>query len=59
MPVYDYAALDAKGKNINGIIDADGEAAARQRIRAAGHYPVSLRLMKNGSADKVEGGATF
>ena len=59
MPVYDYTALDAKGKNINGIIDADGEAAARQKIRAAGHYPVSLSLMKNGSVDKVEGRQGF
>ncbi len=54
MPVYDYTALDAKGKNITGIIDADGEAAARQKIRAAGHYPVSLRQMKNGAAEKSE-----
>jgi general secretion pathway protein F len=59
MPVYDYTALDAKGKNVNGIIDADGEAAARQKIRAVGHYPVSLRLMKNGSDDKAEGGKRF
>ncbi len=59
MPVYDYTALDAKGKNINGIIDADGEAAARQKIRAAGHYPVSLRLMKSSGGEKVEGRQRF
>jgi general secretion pathway protein F len=59
MPVYDYTALDAKGKNLNGIIDADGEAAARQKIRAAGHYPVSLRLLKSNSDSKAEGGQRF
>ncbi|MBI5061892.1 MAG: type II secretion system F family protein [Desulfatitalea sp.] len=42
-----------KGKNITGIIDADGEAAARQKIRAAGNYPVSLRLMKSSSVNNV------
>lgn len=43
MPVYDYSAIDAKGKTITGIIDADGAAAARQKIRAAGNYPVNLK----------------
>jgi general secretion pathway protein F len=32
MPVYEYTALDAKGKTKSGIIDADGTAAARQRL---------------------------
>jgi general secretion pathway protein F len=43
MPVYDYQALDAKGKNVTGIIDADGAQAARQKIRAMGSFPVSIK----------------
>lgn len=43
MPVYDYTALDSKGKTVSGIIDAEGVAAARQKIRAAGNYPVDIR----------------
>lgn len=54
MPVYDYTALDAKGKSISGIIDADGAAAARQKIRSAGNYPVDLREVKDGVTEKSE-----
>lgn len=54
MPVYEYTALDAKGKTITGIIDADGEASARQKIRGAGHYPVNLRPVKDRSVNKSE-----
>ncbi|MCP4686438.1 MAG: type II secretion system protein GspF, partial [Desulfobacterales bacterium] len=42
MPVYDYSALDAKGKKTSGIIDADSGAAARQRLRGSGIFPVSI-----------------
>jgi general secretion pathway protein F len=54
MPVYDYSALDAKGKTVSGIIDADGTVAARQKIRSAGHYPVRLREVKDGATEKRE-----
>jgi general secretion pathway protein F len=43
MPVYEYTALDAKGKTTSGIIDADGAPAARQRLRSAGIFPVSIK----------------
>lgn len=52
MPVYDYSALDAKGKTVSGIIDADGTVAARQKIRSAGNYPVKLREVKDGATEK-------
>lgn len=54
MPVYDYTALDAKGKTVSGIIDADGAMAARQKIRAAGQFPVNLKEVKDGAAEKRE-----
>lgn len=43
MPVYEYTALDAKGKTTSGIIDADGAGAARQKLRATGIFPVSIK----------------
>ena len=54
MPVYDYTALNAKGKSVSGIIDADGASAARQKIRSAGHFPVNLREVKGGAVEKSE-----
>jgi general secretion pathway protein F len=54
MPVYDYTALDARGKTISGIIDADGAAAARQKIRASGKFPVNLREIKNTIVEEGE-----
>lgn len=54
MPVYDYSALDAKGKTVTGIIDADGAVAARQKIRASGHYPVKLKEVKDGATERRE-----
>ena len=43
MPVYEYSALDNKGKKLKGIIDADSKTAARHKIRQSGHYPVDIR----------------
>ena len=39
MPVYEYTALNVKGKKVSGIIDADVTAAARQKLRGSGVYP--------------------
>lgn len=43
MPVFEYTALDARGKTTAGIIDADGAAAARQKLRSTGIFPVSIK----------------
>ncbi|SDO74541.1 type II secretion system inner membrane protein GspF [Desulforhopalus singaporensis] len=42
MPVYDYSALDKKGKKIRGIIDADSEGAARAKLRGRNIFPVGI-----------------
>lgn len=42
MPVYEYKALNEKGKKKSGFVDADGAAAARLRLRGSGLYPVSI-----------------
>jgi general secretion pathway protein F len=43
MPVYEYTVLDVKGNTLSGIVDADSPAGARQKLRAAGNYPVAVR----------------
>jgi general secretion pathway protein F len=43
MPVYEYTALDTNGKKKKGVLDADSLAAARQKIRQAGTYPVEIK----------------
>ena len=48
MPVYEYKALDKKGKPLKGILDADSEAVVRSRLRAAGNYPVEIKKSRQG-----------
>jgi general secretion pathway protein F len=43
MPVYEYSALDAKGKKRSGIVDADSPFAARQKLREEGAYPIEVK----------------
>jgi type II secretion system protein F len=43
MPVYEYKALDKRGKSCKGLIDADSESKARSKLRSGGKYPVTIR----------------
>jgi len=43
MPVFEYTALDDRGKSTTGIIDAEGMRAARQKLRSSGKFPVALK----------------
>jgi len=43
MPVYEYTALDQKGKNRSGIIDADSATDARQKLKTKALYPTNLK----------------
>jgi len=43
MPVYEYTALDGRGKNQNGIIDADSPVMARQKLRGSGIFPIEVK----------------
>jgi general secretion pathway protein F len=62
MPVYEYAALDAKGKKLKGVIDAQSTAAARQKLRESNIYLIDLRESsgkKNDSTLKIPAGNFF
>ena len=50
MPVYEFTALNAAGKKIKGVLDADSLTAARQKIRNQGHYPVDIKETSTRSA---------
>jgi general secretion pathway protein F len=42
MPVFEYKALDASGKSVAGIIDADTAKEARQKLRMENLYTTSV-----------------
>ncbi len=44
MAVFEYRALDARGKKQKGIIDANSEVQARTKLRSMGKFPVSITL---------------
>jgi general secretion pathway protein F len=55
MPVFEYVALDARGKRTKGSIDAENPRAARQRLRSQGVFPTELNenaaVVRTGSTD--------
>ena len=42
MPVFEYTALDQKGKTTSGIVDAESALMARQKLRATQIFPISI-----------------
>ncbi len=51
MPVYEYKALDQRGKDLKGIVEADSESQARAKLRSAGKFPVSLKESRTKTGD--------
>jgi general secretion pathway protein F len=52
MPVFEYTALDARGKTVSGIIDAESPLAARQKLRSNRSFTVSIKEVNKGAAKK-------
>ena len=52
MPVYEYTALDIKGKTVSGIINAESAGTARQKLRASRNFPVSIKEVQDTAAIK-------
>jgi general secretion pathway protein F len=42
MPAYTYEALDAKGKALSGVLEAENPKAARSQLRGQGLVPLSV-----------------
>ncbi|HQP12231.1 MAG TPA: type II secretion system inner membrane protein GspF [Candidatus Omnitrophota bacterium] len=57
MPVFEYSALDAKGRKMQGLVDAGSVVAARQKLRESEIFPVDLKEAadgKKGRSDAVK-----
>lgn len=53
MPVYDYTALDKKGKTASGIIDAESAIVARQKLRSNKVFPISIKEIERSAAKEA------
>lgn len=44
MPIFDYQAVDVKGKKVRGSIDADSEKSARTKLKDKKIYPTAISI---------------
>ena len=58
MPVYEYKALNKKGKNVSGLIDAENIRNATIKLRNSNIFPASMSEIDLGT-DKQKTGITF
>ena len=42
MPAYEYKALDPRGKQKQGVLEADAPRAVRQQLREKGFTPLAV-----------------
>jgi general secretion pathway protein F len=54
MPVYEYSALNVKGKKLKGIVDADSIFTARQKLRERDIFPVDLKETSAKEKDDIQ-----
>ena len=62
MAKYSYKAMNNKGKEVTGIIEADSQSTAVQRIRDKGLFPTQVSLAKEKDAakgGKADSGKSF
>lgn len=52
MPAYHYVAIDARGSEQKGVIEADSAKGARQLLRERGLLPTSIQVTKNKNNNK-------
>ena len=55
MPVYEYTALNPKGKRISGVVDAESTQSVRQKLRASHIYPVGIKEVVDVPSGKHSG----
>ncbi|SFR43989.1 general secretion pathway protein F [Marinobacter daqiaonensis] len=55
MPAFDYKALDRRGKQAQGVLEADSARAVRQQLREKGMAPLSVEPAR----EKQARGASF
>jgi len=55
MAIFQYTGLDAKGKNIKGLMEADSSRSLRSILRAEGIYVIKIRESSGGVLKAEEG----
>lgn len=55
MAVFEYKALNARGKKISGIVDADSRSIAQERLKARKLFPVALERIVSTNSDTGAG----
>jgi general secretion pathway protein F len=53
MPVFAYRGLDAGGRAVKGVVDADSARTARAKLRASGFFPTDLNEESNAAEREV------
>jgi len=59
VPVFEYKAIDSKGKTHAGIINAENAPAARQKLRNAKKFPVSVETVTETLSSQEPGAPAF
>ena len=57
MPKFKYVAMDSKGKEAQGEVDADNQTAALSKIREKGFFPTSVAEVDTRARKKKQGPA--
>lgn len=58
MAKFNYTALDAKGKEISGVLEADSTASAASRIREMGYFATGIKEIEKDKAAAQAGRIT-
>lgn len=61
MPAYEYKALDARGKQKQGVVEADAPRAVRQQLREKGLTPLAVEpaVQKRSPSNPLGSGGTL
>lgn len=59
MPVYEYSALDSRGKQTKGIIDADSPVSARNKLRNSQFFPITIKESSSRIKTQTTGGTSL
>lgn len=59
MAVFEYTALNASGKKVKGVVDAESVRAARSKLKLQGVFPTSLEEAKSKALGKSAKGASI
>ena len=53
MPVYNYTAVDDRGRSVKGVVDAESTKAAGEKLRKGGVYLSSIKEAERGRRSRL------